>query len=66
MKKLAQTKQVRVLPEDYEKITSLAEKRGISYAEALHELINKTENKGFMWGFLAGAGVTTLIGGNND
>jgi len=63
---MAKTKQVRVLPEDYEKIKSLAEERNISYSEAIHHLINNKENKGFLWGFLAGAGVTTLVGGNND
>lgn len=62
---MAETKQVRVLPEDYEKISHYAEEKDISYAEAVHKMINEKENKGFMWGMLAGAGIS-YIAGNSD
>lgn len=59
---MPKTKRVRVLPEDYEKISELADEKDITYAEAVHKLINEKENKGFLWGMLAGAGISYITG----
>ena len=62
---MAKTKRVRVRLDDYEKIKEKAEEENITYAESVHELINESNSTGFLFGFLAGAGITTFIGGNN-